>query len=769
MPKRFIITSKFFTFIFFFMFTSFSVLAQADTPEAIGKIVALRGVVSAVSKDNQERRLKLKDPVFLSETIKTKQGRVQLMFKDNTLITLGRNTEMLIQEYLWKLGDKNSAMKTIIKEGSFRVMGGAITRDAPENFKTQTPVATIGIRGSMYAGMFRGGILSVMFQGGRGIYVANSSGTVDIDTSGFGTIVRGAGNAPEKPQRFDQDDLAEIEDGLTGDIDDQDDNTSGSESDSGETDISSDTVSDQNDAGDDTGSVSVSDETDEASESQDSTYPDIESDVSSTAADTVSTTVADAASTTVADTVSTYPSDTNAPETLSITEQIIVDMLQELGFSGSRSSAVPTTGITKYKGRLNDIDGTIEANDMVVLVNWKNKRVFAFDNKSDSTHFITNGFGFGDVNTDGTIDNMVVLGTASDNTIKAMSGSGTFGQFYGPGPDALGMAMEGNDINVQDQTIAHPWVDYLAAVKDSTGTSDTGSETWKGFFIGVTEDMADPNNNRRVFINNTSTSASGDFALTVDKDNGRIFGTLEGVDFIDPSANRLQSLAIGSATDNKSSVYVSDSYAGAILSGTGSVQEGGSFGDLKDHGNYLVASTETALDDLGNTVWGYWELAYEGPASNRDYHLHVPGSLWIAGVQTPAGSVPGGLNATYTGSAKGIKFDKTTQQSSLATGTVSLIINFGGPTNDEVSGTISFADWNDTTLTVGRDSTADTNGFVAKITGVSVGGASSETPVSSNVTGTYYGTAAASIGGNFSAKMGDTNITQYHGIFAGKK
>ncbi|MBU8848484.1 MAG: hypothetical protein KOO64_03020, partial [Desulfobacterales bacterium] len=534
-----------------------------------------------------------------------------------------------------------------------------------------------------------------------------------------------------------------------------DDNTSGSESDSGETDISSVTEFDQNDAGDDTGPVSGQDDTDEGSESQ--------SDISTIEADVVSSIMADA--------VATYPSDTQSSETLSTTEQTIVDMLQELGFSGSRSSVVPTTGITTYKGRLDDIDGTIEENDMVVFVNWENKRLFAFDSNSNSTHFITNGFGFGDVNTDGTIDNVVILGAASDNTIKAMSGSEIFGQFYGSGPDALGMAMEGNDIDVQDQTIVHPWADYLAAVKDSTGTSDTGLETWKGFFVGVTEDMADPNNNRRVFINkdNTSTSASGNFALTIDKDNGRISGTLEGVDFIDSTDNKLQSLTIGSATDNKSSVYISDSYVGATLSGTDSVQEGGGVGGLKDHGNYLVASTETALDDLGNTVWGYWELAYEGPTSDRDYHLHVPGSLWIAGVQTPAGSVPGGLNATYTGSAKGIKFDKTTQQSMLATGTVSLMINFGGSINDEVNGTIAFADWDNTILTVGMDSTADSNGFIAKITNVSVGGVSSGTPVSSNVTGTYYGTAAASIGGNFSAKMGDINVTQYHGIFAGKK
>lgn len=90
-----------------------------------------------------------------------------MMFNDNTLITLGQKTQIQITEYLWKPGDKNSAMVTTLKEGSFRVMGGSITRVAPENFTTNTPSGTIGIRGSMYAGMISGERLLLLFQGER--------------------------------------------------------------------------------------------------------------------------------------------------------------------------------------------------------------------------------------------------------------------------------------------------------------------------------------------------------------------------------------------------------------------------------------------------------------------------------------------------------------------------------------------------------------------------------------------------------------------------
>ena len=155
---------------------------QAQNPpggglEEIGSVVSVRGEVVALGTGGAKRDLAFKSPIYRMDTIKTgERGRVQLTFKDNSVVSLGRQTEMTIEQYEYNPAQNQGAMVTNVKEGIFRVMGGAITKIAPGNFKTETPTATIGIRGSFYAGRLVQLKLEVVFLGGRGITVSNKAG-----------------------------------------------------------------------------------------------------------------------------------------------------------------------------------------------------------------------------------------------------------------------------------------------------------------------------------------------------------------------------------------------------------------------------------------------------------------------------------------------------------------------------------------------------------------------------------------------------------------
>jgi hypothetical protein len=185
-----------------------SVLA-ADKP--IGLVVALRGKVIALNPNGVQRRLAVQSKIYQADTIKTgPRGRVQLMFDDNTLVSLAGNTDMQIAEYKWNPDQKTGAMKTRVNEGVFRIMGGAITQVAPRNFETETPAGTIGIRGSMYAGKVTGSSLQLLFQGGKGIYFSNDAGTVNIDRPGYGTFVADRSAPPAKPTRFSSEDINQL-------------------------------------------------------------------------------------------------------------------------------------------------------------------------------------------------------------------------------------------------------------------------------------------------------------------------------------------------------------------------------------------------------------------------------------------------------------------------------------------------------------------------------------------------------------------------------
>lgn len=179
-------------------------LSRAEEAAApVGSVVAIRGSVTAVDVKGETRTLAIKSPLYLDDTVNTgKRGRLQILFTDNSVISLGRNSVVKIAKYAWDPDKDKAEISTEVKEGVFRVMGGLISKKAPDKFETETPVATIGIRGSMYAGTVSATQgLTVVFEGGKGINLSNGTGTIAITSPGFGSQVRDWNAAIPKPAK----------------------------------------------------------------------------------------------------------------------------------------------------------------------------------------------------------------------------------------------------------------------------------------------------------------------------------------------------------------------------------------------------------------------------------------------------------------------------------------------------------------------------------------------------------------------------------------
>jgi hypothetical protein len=187
----------------------------ASAVESVGQVVALRGMVRATDATGATRRLGIKSPLYLDDTVKTgKRARLQILFTDNSIISLGNNTVAKIAEYGWDSDKDKAKLETEVKEGVFRVMGGLISKEKPEKFKTKTPAATIGIRGSMYAGKVGKAGLTVMLEGGRGVNLVNATGTVPITSPGFGSRIAGW-NAPiSPPKKFSAKAIRSLHEGM---------------------------------------------------------------------------------------------------------------------------------------------------------------------------------------------------------------------------------------------------------------------------------------------------------------------------------------------------------------------------------------------------------------------------------------------------------------------------------------------------------------------------------------------------------------------------
>lgn len=116
----------------------------------VGEIAMLKGSASIVRGD-KNIAAKVQLPIMAKDIIHTyADGKVQLLFADNTVITLGSNTRFEIDDYWFDA--QNSRANFDVRHGKFKVITGRIGKLAPKSFLLKTKTSLIGIRGTIFAG-----------------------------------------------------------------------------------------------------------------------------------------------------------------------------------------------------------------------------------------------------------------------------------------------------------------------------------------------------------------------------------------------------------------------------------------------------------------------------------------------------------------------------------------------------------------------------------------------------------------------------------------
>ena len=118
-----------------------------------GRIIILRGEVVAVDGTGSRRALSRGSPVFQGDTLFTQKGaEVQLRFTDGALVSLLPESRFRIDAYRYdgEPGGQDRAFFSLLK-GGLRSITGMIGARRHQDYKVETPVATIGKRGTHYA------------------------------------------------------------------------------------------------------------------------------------------------------------------------------------------------------------------------------------------------------------------------------------------------------------------------------------------------------------------------------------------------------------------------------------------------------------------------------------------------------------------------------------------------------------------------------------------------------------------------------------------
>ena len=75
-------------------------------------------------------------------------GSIGVVFKDDMLVSLGPNTEFVIDEYIFSPAEEKMSFAARLIKGTGEFLTGLIAKLSPQSVKLRTPKASIGIRGT---------------------------------------------------------------------------------------------------------------------------------------------------------------------------------------------------------------------------------------------------------------------------------------------------------------------------------------------------------------------------------------------------------------------------------------------------------------------------------------------------------------------------------------------------------------------------------------------------------------------------------------------
>ncbi len=154
---------------------------------AVGKVTALKGSADLL-RDNTKTEIHTGTVLQPHDRIITHQAtRLQILFEDKTVISLGQNSDFRIDEYLYN--SRQVAAKFSIKQGLFKSITGKIGKIAPKRFRIKTANATIGVRGTTIIGETTPGVDIIACTSGQISVTSHYGGEVIVD-AGERTIVR---------------------------------------------------------------------------------------------------------------------------------------------------------------------------------------------------------------------------------------------------------------------------------------------------------------------------------------------------------------------------------------------------------------------------------------------------------------------------------------------------------------------------------------------------------------------------------------------------
>jgi len=129
----------------FFIFSS--TIAYAAEKPVVGVISAAVGEIY----NQNNKKLNSGDKIYFGDSIIVKdKSNSQILLLDETVMSVGSNSEIKIDEFIYDPKTKDGKILSQIKSGSMKVLTGGVSEKNPANLEIKVPAGTIGTRGTEF-------------------------------------------------------------------------------------------------------------------------------------------------------------------------------------------------------------------------------------------------------------------------------------------------------------------------------------------------------------------------------------------------------------------------------------------------------------------------------------------------------------------------------------------------------------------------------------------------------------------------------------------
>ena len=180
------------------IFLTFANVANASNNSFVGVIGAAIGDI----KNQKNESLSNGSKIFFGDTIISKsKSNAQILFLDQTVLTLGEETELTIDEFVYDPNSQDGSFVSTVKTGTVKFITGQISQKNPDNLEVKVPAGTLGARGTEFVILSESNNESTVVLLGPGpnntlgmipgnLILSDGVNSVDITNPGFEAMVK---------------------------------------------------------------------------------------------------------------------------------------------------------------------------------------------------------------------------------------------------------------------------------------------------------------------------------------------------------------------------------------------------------------------------------------------------------------------------------------------------------------------------------------------------------------------------------------------------